>query len=60
MEEHSQEAAQAWRKSERRKQEMEKITKGDGQKSEDAGTRKVRKVENTVCFLCFVAPMVKK
>ena len=49
MDKHSQEEAPAWRKSEGRRKEMEKIRKGDSQKSEDAGARKGRRVTKH-CF----------
>ena len=53
MEKHSQEEAQAWRKSEERRREVEKIRKRDSQKSEDAATRKRRKVANDDVFTMF-------
>ena len=56
MEKRSQEEAQAQRKSEGIRQEMEKITEGESQKREDAGARKKRKSQNIVFFLWFVVP----
>ena len=59
-EKHSQEETRTWRKSEGRRQEMEKIRDGESQKREDAGARKGREVAKHRVFQCFVAPEGRK
>ena len=55
-EKHSQEEAEAWRKSEGRRQEMEKMRDAESQKREDAGAREGREVAKLCFFPCFVPP----
>ena len=52
-EKHSLEEAQAWRKSEGRRSEMEKIRDGESQKGEDAGAGKGREVAKHCVFPMF-------
>ena len=50
---HSQEETRTWRKSEGRREEMERIRDGASQKREDAGARKGRKVVRHCVFPMF-------
>ena len=55
-EKHSQEEAQAWRKSEGRRSEREKLRHGEIQKREDAGARKGREVAKHCVFPVVCGP----
>ena len=55
-EKHSQEEAQAWRKSEGRRSEAEKIRDGEVRRGKMQVREKVGKSRNTVFFKCLVAP----